>query len=63
MSSGDRRIVVEVVTPEVVDRLEADIAALRGEIKQLNDRHEKLHKTVYKLMEAVADMKRNKGKS
>lgn len=57
------RIVVEVVTPEVVSRLEADNTLLRQEMKQLRDKHEALHRTVYRLMETVADLKREKGKS
>lgn len=59
----ERRIIVEVVTPEVVSRLEGDNALLRQEMKQLRDRHEALHRTVYRLLETVADMKREKGKS
>lgn len=61
--SGDRRIIVEVVTPEVVGRLEADNEALREELKQLRAQHDRLHQTVYRLMEVVSDLKRNKGKS
>lgn len=60
---GERRIVVEVVTPEVVSRLESDNALLRQEMKQLRDRHEALHRTVYRLLETVAELKREKGKS
>ena len=60
---SDRRIIVEVVTPEAVARLEGDIALLRQEMKQLRDKHEALHKTVYRLLETVADMRREKGKS
>jgi len=52
------RIVVEVVTPEVVSRLEADNALLRQENKDLRNKHEALHRTVYRLMETVADMRR-----
>lgn len=63
MSDKDRRIIVEVVTPEVVSRLEADNTLLRQEMKQLRDRHEALHRTVYRLLETVADLKREKGKS
>lgn len=60
---SDRRIIVEVVTPEVVSRLEGDNALLRQEMKQLRDRHEALHRTVYRLLETVAELKREKGKS
>lgn len=62
MPDRDRRIIVEVVTPEVVSRLEDDNALLRQEMKQLRDRHEALHRTVYRLLETVADMKRDKGR-
>ena len=62
-SQKERRIIVEVVTPEVVSRLEGDNALLRQEMKQLRDRHEALHRTVYRLLETIADMKREKGKS
>ena len=62
MPDRERRIIVEVVTPEVVSRLEADNALLRQEMKQLRDRHEALHRTVYRLLETVADMKREKGR-
>lgn len=54
------KVVVEVVTPEVVSRLEADNQLLRQEMKQLRDKHEALHRTVYRLMEAVGDLKRGK---
>ena len=59
----EHRIIVEVVTPEVVSRLEADNALLRQEMKQLRDRHDALHMTVYRLMEKVSDLKRQLGKS
>lgn len=52
------KVVVEVVTPEVVSRLEADNSLLRQENKELRDRLEALHRTVYRLMETVGDMKR-----
>lgn len=56
------KVVVEVVTPEVVSRLEGDNALLRQEVKQLQDKQEALHRTVYRLMETVADLKREKRK-
>ena len=62
MPDRERRIIVEVVTPEVVSRLEADNAVLRQEMKQLRDKHEALHRTVYRLLETVADMRRDKGR-
>lgn len=61
--SGDRRIIVEVVTPEVVSRLEAENALLRQELATLRNKHDALHMTVFRLMETVADLKRQKGKS
>ena len=63
MSKKPTRVVVEIVTPEVVSRLEADNQLLRQEMKQLRDKHEALHRTVYRLMDTVADLKREKGKS
>lgn len=63
MSKKPTRVVVEIVTPEVVNRLEADNQLLRQEMKQLRDKHEALHRTVYRLMDTVADLKREKGKS
>jgi len=63
VSDKEQRIIVEVVTPEVVSRLEADNALLRQEMKQLRDKQEALHRTVYRLLETIADLKREKGKS
>lgn len=63
MSELPLKVVVEVVTPEVVSRLEADNQLLRQEMKQLRDKHEALHRTVYRLMDTVAELKREKGKS
>lgn len=61
--SQERRIIVEIVTPEVVSRLEADNALLRQEMKQLRDKHDALHMTVYRLIEKVGDLQRQQGKS
>lgn len=63
MPAPERRIIVEVVTPEVVARLEAENAALKSDYKQLLAMHQKLHETVYRLMQTIADMRRDKGKS
>lgn len=54
------KVVVEVVTPEVVSRLEADNQLLRQELKQVRDRLNALHGTVYRLLETVGDMRRGK---
>ncbi len=63
MEKPERRIVIEVATPQVIGRLEADNAELRKELKDLRAKHEALHSTVYRLMEIVGDLRRNKGKS
>lgn len=55
------KVVVEVVTPEVVSRLEADNQLLRQENKQLRDKLESLHRTVYRLIDVVGELKRSKG--
>ena len=60
---SERRIIVEVATPAVVKRLEDENAALRRDHNLLKSQHEKLHMTVYKLMEKVQDLQREKGKS
>lgn len=60
---SDCRIVVEVATPETVKRLEDDNAALKQQLDILRGQHERLHQTVYRLMEKVADLVRSKGKS
>lgn len=59
----DRRIIVEIATPEVVSRLEGDIALLRQEMKQLRDRQEAQHRTMYRLLDTIAELKRQLGKS
>lgn len=59
----ERRIIIEVATPAIIARLEADNAELRKELKDLRAKHLALHDTVYRLMEVVGDLKRNKGKS
>lgn len=56
------RIVVEVATPEVIARLEKDNEQLRHDLKQLRGQHEQLHRTVYKLMDIVGDLRRQCGK-
>lgn len=59
----ERRIIIEVATPAVVKRLEDENAALRKDYEILKSQHERLHATVYRLMEKVADLTRGKGKS
>lgn len=59
MADQPFRVVVEVVTPEVVTRLEADNAALRQELTQLRQQHNSLHATVYRLMDRFADLNRS----
>lgn len=61
--STERRIIVEVATPETVKRLEDENAALRRDYNILKGQHERLHQTVYRLMDKVADLKREMGKS
>lgn len=52
------RVVVEVVTPEVVGRLEAENQVLRQDLAQLRAQHGKLHETVYLLMDKLMELKR-----
>ena len=61
--ASERRIIVEVATPETVKRLEDENAALRRDYDLLKGQHERLHQTVYRLMEKVAELQRQKGKS
>lgn len=60
---SERRIIVEVATPETVKRLEDENAALRKELNLLKGQHERLHSTVYRLMEKFGDLRRDMGKS
>lgn len=59
MSDQPFRVVVEVATPEVVARLEAENESLRKEINQLRKQHNALHVTVYQLLERFGDLKRS----
>ncbi len=52
------QVVVSVVTPEVVGRLEADNAALQTELKKLRSEKDALHHTVYRLIDVVGDLKK-----
>ena len=60
---SERRIIIEVATPAVVGQLQAENAELKKEIKDLKAKHTALHGTVYRLMDVVAELKRNQGKS
>ena len=51
------RIVLEVVSPEVVSRLEARDDALRAEISQLENKLEGLHRTIYELLETIGSLR------
>lgn len=59
----ERRIIIEVATPSVVKRLEDENAALRKDLNILSSQHQRLHETVYRLLEVVGELKRQKGKS
>ena len=59
MADQPFRVVVEVVTPEVVTRLEKDNAELRQELTQLRQQHNSLHATVYRSMDRLADLNRS----
>ena len=53
------RVVVEVVTPEVVTRLTNDNVALREELARLQQQHNSLHATVYRFMDQFVELKRS----
>ena len=59
MSDQPFRVVVEVVTPQVVTRLETENAELRQEVTELRKQHNSLHATVYRLMDRFADLSRS----
>lgn len=52
------RIVVEVLTPETVNRLEARDEELRKEIKNLENRMDGLHRTIYELIDAIGKLRK-----
>lgn len=54
------KVVVEVATPEVINRLTADNDALRADVAQLRLEKDKLHQTVYRLMDVVSGLKKGK---
>lgn len=52
------RIVVEVLTPETVNLLEARDEELRKEIKNLENRMDGLHRTIYELIDAIGKLRK-----
>lgn len=54
------KVVVEIATPEVINRLQADNDALRTDLKQLRSEKDTLHHTVYRLLEVVSELKKGK---
>lgn len=54
----DRRIILEVLTPESVKRLEARDDELREEIINLNNRISGLHRTIYELIDTIAQLRK-----
>ena len=52
------RVVVEVVSSEVVNRLEKENSDLRSEVSHLEKRLESVNRTLYELMEVLAELKR-----
>ena len=58
MDPNERRIVVEVLTPESVSRLEARDEELREEIHRLEGVIEGLHRTLYEVIEAISKLRK-----
>lgn len=54
----ERRIILEVLTPESVKRLEARDDELREEINNLNNRISGLHRTIYELIDTIAQLRK-----
>ena len=54
----ERRIVLEVLTPETVSRLEARDDDLRQEINNINKRMDGLHRTIYELIDAIGKLRK-----
>ena len=58
MTDLPSKIVVEVLTPETVSRLEARDEDLRKEIKNLENRMDGLHRTIYELIDAIGTLRK-----
>lgn len=58
MSDFPERIVVEVVTPETVSRLEARDEDLREQLNNLNKRVDGLHRTIYELIDTIGKLRK-----
>lgn len=54
------RVVVEVVSSEAVRRLEQRDEDNRQEIKRLEAKINGLHRTIYELMETIANLRSNR---
>ena len=53
MQNDDRRIVVEVLTPSEVARLEGKITDIKSEIDSLSSRLDGLHRTLYDVLSSL----------
>lgn len=58
MPDFPERIVVEVVTPETVSRLEARDEDLREQLNNLNKRVDGLHRTIYELIDTIGKLRK-----
>lgn len=54
----ERRIILEVLTPEIVKRLEARDDELREEIAKLDNRMSGLHRTIYELIDTIGKLRK-----
>lgn len=53
------KIVVEVLTPEVVEKLNKRIDDLQAEVDRLRSQHTAFHGTLYELIEVVGSLRRS----
>ena len=60
MPDHERRIVVEVISHSDVARLEARDEDVRAEVNQLRGEIDGLRRTLYDIMNAIGDLRRNK---